>query len=149
MFEPAENIARTLSREFIYGPIGARWINNHKELLGQIYQGHEGRLISHGSFVSSPALVDTLDCQCVFFHTNLIKDKGLFFDENPALSFHQYVEDFCLNAKYKYGINSYAVQMKCKHLSWGKIDAGFKLALQYLESKYPEKRWAGTCTHLE
>lgn len=148
IMEPVENIVDKLEHNHLYGPIGAILEKNEKSVYGEIFQGHNDLLICHGSKIEAPTLVDTVDCQCLFLHTDLIKEYNLRFDENIVLSFHQYVEDFCINANYNHGIRTYAVPMKCKHFSWGKLNKDFYLAIDYINSKYPNKKWAGTCTHL-
>jgi len=148
IIEPIENIVDELEHTNLYGPIGAILNENAKTLYGQILQGHNNSLIYHGSKIDTPTLVDTVDCQCLFLHTDLLKKYNLRFDENEVLSFHQYVEDFCINANVNYGIKTYAVPIKCKHLSWCKLNNDFNLAITYINSKYPNKKWAGTCTHL-
>jgi GT2 family glycosyltransferase len=148
ILEPLEPILANLKHDFIYGPIGAILQNGKSVLYGQILQGHQERLIKHGNRIDEPVLVNTVDCQCLFLHSDLLRDYNFIFDENPALAFHQYTEDFCLNANYNYGVKTFAVQLQCKHLSWGKLDTGFKTAIDYINSKYPGQEWAGTCTHL-
>ncbi len=148
IMEPIDNILDNLEHTNIYGPIGAILNGNDKIIYGQILQGHNEGLIYHGSKIDKPTLVDTVDCQCLFLHTDLLKKYNLKFDENEVLSFHQYVEDICINANISYGIKTYAVPMKCKHFSWGKLNNDFNRAINYINSKYPNKTWAGTCTHL-
>jgi len=150
ILESIDNIVDKLEHTHLYGPIGAILKGSEKIIYGQILQGHNGGLIYHGTKINEPTLVDTVDCQCqcLFLHTDLLKKYNLRFDENEALSFHQYVEDFCLNANINYGIKTYAVQMNCKHFSWGKLNNDFKLAIDYINSKYSDKAWAGTCTHV-
>ena len=144
-----DSIVDNLDHNHLYGPIGAIVNGDHKISYGQIFQGIEGHVIQYGNPIEKPTLVDTVDCQCLFFYTDLLGKYSLRFDENILLSFHQYVEEFCLNASCSFGIDTFAVPMRCKHLSWGKIDDDFNLALNYINSKYPQKQWAGTCTHLK
>ena len=72
---------------------------------------------------------------------------NLSFDESAVLDFHQYTEEFCLNAKKLYSVNTYAVPFLCKHTSWGIVNEGYYKAEKYLIEKFG-KDWAGTCTHL-
>jgi hypothetical protein len=148
LLEPPEGIVSKLDHDHLYGPIGAVLEDNEHKMRGEILQGRNGSLFYYGSRVDKPTVVDTVDCQCLFMHTDLIKKYGLRFDEHELLSFHQYTEDFCLNANVHYGIKTYAVPMKCKHTSWGIVDRACNLAIDYINSKYPGKKWAGTCTHL-
>ncbi|SMP50679.1 Glycosyltransferase, GT2 family [Desulfonatronum zhilinae] len=141
-------IVEGLDRHAIYGPIGAVLENGAKKLYGQIHQGHDRGFVAHGEAVENPKQVDTLDCQCVFLHSDLFRKHALRFSEDPVYAFHQYAEEFCLNASRDHGIASFAVQMDCKHLSWGKLDAGFYKAMNGLLKTYPDRAWAGTCTHL-
>jgi len=148
LLESADDIVKKLDKKNLYGPIGAIISENKKRTVGQILQGDKGRFIYFGNPIIAPTLVDTVDCQCLIINTDLLRNTGLRFDENKSLSFHQYVEEFCLNASINYGIRTYSVPLKCKHLSWGKVDQSLYQALNYIELKYPNKRWAGTCTHL-
>jgi GT2 family glycosyltransferase/glycosyltransferase involved in cell wall biosynthesis len=148
ILEPIEKIVGKLSHHSIYGPIGATFVNGEKILYGQILQGHNEELIRFGSLIEEPCLVDTVDCQCVICHTDILSEIDLRFDENDALAFHQYVEEFCLNAK-AHGIDTFAVPIKCKHISWGKVDDKLIEALNYISTKYYPQKWAGTCTQLD
>ena len=148
IMESLSPIIKQLHREAVYGPIGAILDNGNKQIYGEILQGHNGTLITHGKKIDRPTPVDTVDCQCIFFHSDTVRKYPLRFDEADPLAFHQYAEDFCLSAKDQTGIQSYAVQLKCKHLSWGRTDESFDRAIQYINRKHCERRWAGTCTHL-
>ena len=148
ILESVDGMLEELDPSHLYGPIGAVLEDGVKRMIGQILQGHNGGLIYHGSRVTGPTLVDTVDCQCLLVHTDLLKKYGLRFDEHEILAFHQYVEDFCINANVNFAIRTYAVPIKCKHVSRGSLNRGFDLAMDYINSKYPDKKWAGTCTHL-
>jgi glycosyltransferase involved in cell wall biosynthesis len=148
VMQSLDSVVKDLDHFSLYGPIGAVLANGEKVLVGEILQAHQERLIYHGTKIESPVVVDTVDCQCLFLHTDLLRKFNLQFDENATLSFHQYVEDFCLNASMTYGVRTYAVPLVCKHLSWGKLNKGFYLAIDYINSKYPRLEWAGTCTHI-
>ncbi len=149
ILEPVERIVEGLSHDNLYGPIGARLLEGRKVTLGEIFQYHQGGLIRFGEKIDQPVQVDTLDCQCLFFHTDLLEKYPLQFDEHPALAYHQYVEDFCLAAKKLYNIHTFAVQMKCKHISWGKRGRDLDLAIEYINQKYLPLEWAGIRTHLK
>ncbi len=142
-------IVKRLKRDALYGAIGAILDNGKKKIYGEILQGHDGGLITHGKKINSPTPVDTVDCQCVFFHSEIVRKFPLRFDEAAPLDFHQYAEEFCLAAKIQTGLQTYAVPIKCKHLSWGRIDESFDRAIKYINSKHTTIRWAGTCTHLD
>lgn len=149
ILENISKIIRNLKKEAVYGPIGAILDNGKKTIYGEILQGQENRFITHGNKIDRPTLVDTVDCQCVFFHSDIVRKYQLRFDEATPLYFHQYVEEFCLMAKTLADLPTYAVQIKCKHLSWGRIDESFYQAIKYIKNKYTSLRWAGTCTHLD
>jgi GT2 family glycosyltransferase len=149
ILEPLELITQGLNHNALYGPIGAILQNNRKVMQGQILQAHNSGLIYHGTKIKSPSLVDTLDCQCLIIHTDLLRKENLRFDTNNLLAFHQYVEDFCLNANVNHNIDTFAIPMRCKHLSWGKLNSSFHQAIKYINNKYPARQWAGTCTHLD
>ena len=148
LLEPIDPIVDSLDPHRLYGPIGAVLVNGEKKLVGQILQGHNGGLIYHGTPVDQPTLVDTVDCQALLVHTNLLRAHPLRFDEHEPLFFHQYVEEFCIQANVNYTIQTYAVPIQCKHASWGTLNRQFQLAIDYIHSKYPNKQWAGTSTHL-
>ncbi|MGC8979252.1 glycosyltransferase [Caldisericum sp.] len=145
--ENVEEKINNLDKNFIYGVIGAVWEDGSIKLYGQINQGYNGKWIKHGEFIDTPKIVDTIDCQCIIVHESLITRYKLRFDEN--LSFHQYAEDFCLNAKYNHGILTKAVQFECKHLSFGKLSDSFYNSINYVHKKYSNKKFAGTCTVVE
>lgn len=147
ILEDVENIVKNLDKSSIYGSIGALLEDNKKYLYGEIYQGHQNSLVKHGTKIDKPTLVDTVDCQCIFFHSHLINKYDLQFDEFVDLHFHQYTEEFCLNAKRMYNINTYAYPFICKHTSWGTLNTGYYRAEKYLVEKFGNN-WAGTCTHL-
>ena len=60
-------------------------------------------------FCLKKELVDTVDCQCLIVHSDLIKKYHLRFDEH--LQFHFYAEEFCIMASEKYNIPSYALSI--------------------------------------
>src|SRR6185436_11605393 len=72
---------------------------------------------------------------------------NLGFDEHELLSFHQYVEEFCIQARANYNVKTYALPIRCKHASYGTLNRDLDLAIDYINSKYPSIKWAGTCTH--
>ena len=82
--------------------------------------------------------MDTFDCQCLVVHSSLIRRYGLRFDER--LSFDLYVEDFCVGAYERYGIESHILLMECHHFSQGSIGQRFYEALACLQEKYRSAR---------
>jgi glycosyltransferase involved in cell wall biosynthesis len=148
LLESVDDLVDGLDHNHLYGPIGAVLVNKQKQLIGQILQGHNGGLIHHGSRIDQPTLVDTVDCQCLLVHTDVLRKYNLRFDEHELLSFHQYVEEFCITASVQHAIQTYAVPLKCKHASWGTLNRAFDLAIDYIHAKYPYKNWAGTRTHM-
>ena len=149
IMENLSPVIKQLPKEAVYGPIGAILNNGKKQIVGEILQGHNGALVAHGTKIDRPSPVDTVDCQCIFFHSDTVRKYPLRFDEADPLAFHQYAEEFCLTAKDQAGLQTYAVQIKCKHLSWGRIDASFDRAIQYINRRHGKRQWAGTCTHLD
>jgi GT2 family glycosyltransferase len=148
LLESVDPILTSLDHARLYGPIGAILEGGEKKLVGQILQGHNGGLIYYGSKVDRPTLVDTVDCQGLLIHMDLLRTYELRFDEHERLSFQQYVEEFCIQANVKYAIQTYVVPVQCKHASWRTLNRPYDLAIDYIHAKYPNKKWAGTCTHL-
>lgn len=155
-----EEKLNNLPKDAIYGPIGSKLIldklsisfnrKNHKfpfkDLIGSITQcekdGSDRKQV--GNTLSSFSSVDTVDCCCLIVHSSLIQRFQLRFDEN--LSFDLYAEDFCMNAKEKHGIKSFAVQFDCEHWSSGNITERYFKGLNYLNHKFPSALYAGTCS---
>jgi glycosyltransferase involved in cell wall biosynthesis len=148
LLEPLDPVLQKLDPNCLYGPIGAVLQNGEKKLVGQILQGHNGGLLYHGTRIDQPAPVDTVDCQALLVHTDLLRSHPVRFDEDERLAFHQYVEEFCVQANVKYGVQTYAIPIQCKHTNWRTPKRSFDLAIDYIHSKYPNKQWAGTFTHL-
>jgi hypothetical protein len=144
-----------LSREQIYGPIGAarkkglyirsgRVVFEKKVLLGQIRQARgDAQFFDHGIRLTHPMQVDTVDCCCLIVHASLVGKHGLRFDEH--LDFHLYAEEFSLNAWRSHRVRTMAVQMEARHLSFGDTSQDFHRSLDYVRAKYPGQRFAGTC----
>ena len=110
---------------------------------GRITQKTPKKTQAMGRYIRKPALVDTVDCCCMIVHTSLIRKHNLRFDE--SLEWHLYVEDFCLNARARHGVQTMAVQLDCVHLSAGTPDFGFEKDLVYLKSKYGTGYFSTTC----
>ncbi len=90
---------------------------------------------------------DTFDCMMIFVHSSLIEKYNLRFDEN--LKWDLYVEDFCINAKEKYDINSYVLPLNHCHYSnscYSIIPKSYYLTLSYINKKYPHSLYGGTCS---
>lgn len=129
-----------LDKNALYGPIGTALLAQKKRFLLRSFGGvknsdKDGKNVRfYGRKCSDGTPVETFDCQCLIVHSGLIEKYGLRFDEN--LSFDLYVEDFCANAKEKYGIASKIVNLKCQHYSYGHIKDRFYSGFEYLEKKY-------------
>ena len=145
-----------LSRDYIYGPIGAKIeIYNCKvipsDLIGHcVEQKRNGQALREiGNLCSNMEEVDTFDCQALIIHSSLVKQYNLRFDEN--LYWDLYVEDFSINARKRFNIKSYAIRIECCHHS----DAGFRetpmsyyKSLNYLNNKYQNDIYAGTVSRI-
>lgn len=88
--------------------------------------------------------VETFDCCCVIVHSSLVAAKKLRFDEN--LPFDMYVEDFCA-AAYCKGVNAYILPILGRHESGSVPTERLWKLLPYLEQKYPQREFVGTCTY--
>ena len=73
LLEPLDPVLPELDPNCLYGPIGAVLQNGEKKLVGQILQGHNGGLIYQGTPIDKPTLVDTVDCQALLVHTDLLR----------------------------------------------------------------------------
>ena len=128
----------SLRKDRIYGPIGIVFdkFSGTKKLYGQIkqYYNINGTFRSNGKKITKPHIVSTLDCQCIIVYSDLIRDTGLRFDE--TFTFDLYVEEFCINAKEHFGINSYAVPIKCTHFSEGRVGERYYKLAECLKIKY-------------
>ena len=111
--------------------------------FGRITQKTPGKVQQRGRFIRKPTVVDTVDCCCLIAHSSLINKYSLRFDEK--LSWHLYVEDFCLNARMHHGVRTKAVQLECVHLSGGNPDTHFESDLVYLKTKYKTGHFSTTC----
>lgn len=148
-------LLETLDSESIYGPIGAILHKNPDSSLVREYRGQCLEKKRDGSntrqqrcqLTNTGVLVDTLDCQCVIVHSSLVEKYSLRFDEK--LNFNLYVEDFCINAKESYGIESKILNVRCCH--WNQADNmidrdDYFDDLDYCNNKYPDKLYAGIVT---
>jgi len=149
-----------LSKDFIYGPIGAKvfkgfffgkrdenkigFKTTFKLILGEIMQGqNDFNLKKYGHKAFFKPTVDSVDCCCVIIHSSLIRKYNLRFDEN--LSFHMYAEELCYRAKKDYKIQAKVAQMKCFHLGKGVLNEEFYQAAQYLKDKFKIEKISSTC----
>lgn len=137
----------------LYGPVGS-FVKEcrHSDFIvtkGRVIQGNKDfsdeRMLKIGP---KEGRVDTFDCQCLIVNSSLIRDYKLRFDEN--LTFDLYVEDFCVNAYERYGIESYVLPISCHHYSLGTITERFYASLAYLRDKYRDskKRYSSTVGRL-
>ena len=141
-----------LNKNYLYGNIGSKFeIFNgkyFKPLVGHCLECRRdgSGIYSSGLMYEEQEEVDTFDCQMLMVHSSLINKYHLLFDEN--LSWDLYVEDFCINAK-KIGIPSYAINMECCHWSgWHTLPISYKKPLSYMNTKYPNDVYAGTCSNI-
>lgn len=148
-----------LSKDNIYCPIGAKLNSDgfhlhfreritlpFRTFYGQIIQkkknGNSPQLI--GRYIQEPIDVDCADCCCLIIHSSLIQKYNLRFDEN--LTFDLYAEDFCINAKEQHGIITKAIQLDCEHWSGGNVTQRYYNGLKYVNDKYPDAIYSGTCS---
>lgn len=156
-FEVRKEIASLLSgldKKTLYGPVGCRLVITKKTLFGNrtksLYLGQVlcsdkdgANEFYEGQKIAAPERVDTVDCMCLIVHSSMVKETGLRFDEN--LSFDLYAEDFCIRAVREFDVPTYAVQLDCHHWSKGNFCERFYKQLIYLNKKYPDASYAGTC----
>lgn len=141
------DVLMKLDKDKLYGPIGV-YIEEKKNvdvlvMKGKIHQGPKNggkTIVIRGK--EPEGRVDTFDCQCLIFHSSLSRKHSLRFDEN--LRFDMYVEDFCVNAYEKAGVESHAVSIACHHHSEGNLSQAFKDSVDYVRKKYTrsKKRYA-------
>ena len=84
----------------------------------------------------------------VIIMRGVVRSHGLRFD--PALQFDMYVEDFCVAAYERAGIESRAIRIDCHHHSRGSLSSSFRASLEYVRQKYASsrKRYATIVGHL-
>ena len=128
----------SLDKANIYGPIGVHYNKLTAEIstLGQITQANkDGSLpFKNGIKLKSPHIVSTIDCQCIIVHSDLIRKTGLRFDE--TFTFDLYAEEFCIRAKERFNISTYAVQINCTHFSNGNIGERYFRLAKELQNKF-------------
>ena len=149
VMEDINRVLAKLDKNKIYGPIGSRVEIFGNKLFrmstGSCYEkrrdGSGFRFI--GIKNTESELTDTFDCQAMFVHSDLIKKYNLRFDEN--LTWDLYVEDFCIGAKTKYGIESYTSPIECCHWSGYHVTPpSYYKSLEYVNKKYPNGTYGGT-----
>lgn len=151
-FQPLEPLSDHLERadlNTLYGPIGVvtrhRWrVYCHGEIEACSRQGGNPKRIGHKAPMGTP--VETFDCQCLIVHSSCVARHKLRFDEN--LTFDLYVEDFCIAAKEKHGIESKILPVRCRH--WSDSTAPqmrYFPQKAYLREKYPDACYTGTCLY--
>jgi len=139
-------------RNCIYGPIGVKLEAKRKYdfifMKGRVFQTKkDGSKCITLTGKELEGLVDTFDCQCIAFHSSLLRERKLRFDEN--LQFDMYVEDFCIQAFERFGIKSYTINLPCQHYSYGDCNGTFRSALKYIRQKYESspRRYATIVGH--
>jgi hypothetical protein len=158
--EDIKNKLINLPKDKIYGVIGAIFQLDYFEfdyylekkllpkrsLLGRIIQrdksGKNKKLLGH--ILSKPTLVDTVDCCCIIIHSSLVQNYKLRFDEE--LTFDLYSEALSIEAKEKHNILTHSIQADCEHWSAGNVTERYYKGLQYLNIKYPNSIYSGTCS---
>ncbi len=142
LLEDIQPILKGKNKSKLYGTIGAQYKDG--KTCGLIYgRGHIEQCYKDGSnniFLgekppSKGVLADTVDCQCLIMHSELVKKNNLRFDEH--LSFDFYVEDFCINAYENHGIELLVIPVKTRHYSYGNVTQRFYDAVSYVRNKYP------------
>lgn len=148
-FEPCENLSPILSRcdsNCLWGPAGTRVKVRRKWLFGGNWSGDVfgnfeesdktgEKWIRPGLNIPEGSAVDAFDCMCLIVHSSLVRKCRLRFD--PVLTFDLYVEDFCMNAKRSYGIQSRLLPFQCRHWSHGTVTERYHRLRSYLFLKYP------------
>lgn len=138
-----------LDPAFVYGTFGLNFESNSPAPYGRhVCSNKDGtRAVEVGHVVSEPLVVQTLDCQNVLVHTNLLRDNPMLrFDEH--LTFDLYAEDFCINAKFKLGIASKVFPLTFQHYSHGSITERYHSGIRHLAQKYPDVAVAGSCSFI-
>ena len=140
---PRQDMAKLVSgldKSRIYGPIGVfvqkRLLRDFIIPVGCIDMCDKNGLrhVRAGRSCPRSGRVDTLDCQCMIIHSDLLRRYGLRFDER--LAFDMYVEDFCAWAHARHGIKTFVVPIKCTHFSYGVTGKSFNDALEHVRKKF-------------
>lgn len=146
-----QKILAKADKNAVYGVCGTLY-NVQKNIVtwyGNILQSNKdgSKIMRWGKTFHSAKIADTVDCQCIIFHSSLIEKYNLFFDEN--LMFDFYAEDFCMNASENYGIKTMVLPVKCHHYSYGNFSANFTSAVDYAKQKYSKlsRHYSSCCTN--
>lgn len=152
LLQDIDPITANLDKNSLYGPIGSKLFRKGRMVVraskGFCYEtkrdGSENKTC--GEWPEKKVMVDTVDCQCLIVHSSLVKKYNLRFDEKFA--WHLYAEDFCINALLSHDIKTYAIGIACCHHSDAgfttDIFQGYKEALAYFNTKYPNHLFGGT-----
>ena len=136
-------VLEKLDKNRLYGPIGV-FIEEKKNVDVLVMKGCVEQSPKNGGKTivikgkEPDGRVDTFDCQCLIMHSSLARTHSLKFDEN--LRFDMYVEDFCVGAYEKAGIESHAIRISCHHHSEGKLSQSFADSVEYVRKKYSVSR---------
>ncbi len=151
LLEDINPIIQKLDKNCLFGPIGSKFfiIKNkyYSPFIGHCLEKERNgnKIYKTGELSLNFEEVDTFDCQALIVHSSLIEKYNLRFDEN--LTWDLYVEDFCINSRLKYDIKSYATHIDCCHWSgYHKVPATYFNSLDYLNNKYPNVLFSGTCS---
>ncbi len=147
-----EETINTLDKGCLYGIVGAK--SEFSGEKGYIkYIGYCRERQRNGSNIRTldypndlNESVETVDCVALFVHSSLLQKYDLQFDEN--LYWDLYVEDFCIQAKKKYGVLTYPLNISSCHWSdagYRELPSSYYKSLAYMNNKYPEDIFAGTC----
>ena len=128
-----------LDKRCLYGPVGARMEEclhaDFIHITGRIEQCRkDGSRLRTVRGTWPDVSTDTFDCQCIIVHASLVRWCRLRFD--PQLPFDLYAEDFCAAARWKYGVPSRILPLRCRHYSGGTVGERFWKGLDYLREKY-------------
>lgn len=144
-------ILNNLDKNKIYGPIGVK-IYKHKDKIYNVIKGkmlennYKNKLSHNLNYKFNDLNLDTLDCVCMIIHSSLVRRYNLRFDEN--FLFDLYVEDFCINAKKKFNIDTEVVYFDCAHYSIAVSEIYYTnrylKQLKYINQKYPNDIYGGT-----
>lgn len=143
------DVVYSLDKAYIYGTFGVDLQSNVPVAYGRhTCSDKDGsNAVDAGLVVNEATKVQTLDCQTLLVHTSLLaKYPQLRFDEK--LSFDLYTEDFCINARVRYGIEARVFPLKFQHYSHGNITQRYHDGLRYLAKKYPGVGVPGSCSFI-
>lgn len=137
-FEFLENLQEKISslrlnKDSIYGIAGPDFDGNPQGCTLNSRKDGSAIAVSGVPF-EDKKIASTVDCMCVIVHSSCVLKCGLRFDSK--LSFDLYVEDFCIQARERYGVLTFVIPIRTQHYSWGVIGDRFKLAYEYVARKY-------------